>query len=167
MYEILKDFAGPVATIIASVTAALITWYFASRQAQIATQQADISKQQADTALDQLRHNLFERRYQIYNTAKDLIKYLVNELSRGDEHPLMQAVQYYAKLEEARFFFPDDICEWLKLLRRECDKYMHLRATGASEEIWWAQSYRLSELFGEMPSRFEKALQFPRLTGRQ
>jgi type II secretory pathway pseudopilin PulG len=79
MYEILKDFAGPVATIIASITAAGITWYFASRQAQIAQQQADTAKQQASTAFDQLRYNLFEKRYAIYNTARELISVVVNQ----------------------------------------------------------------------------------------
>jgi hypothetical protein len=48
MYEFLKDFAGPVATIIASIAAAGITFYFASRQARIAQQQADTARQQAN-----------------------------------------------------------------------------------------------------------------------
>jgi len=48
MYDLLKDFAGPVVTIIASFTAAGITFYFASRQAQIAQQQAVTAKQQAN-----------------------------------------------------------------------------------------------------------------------
>jgi len=41
MYEIVKEFAGPVATIIASITAAFLTWRFAPWQARIAQQQAD------------------------------------------------------------------------------------------------------------------------------
>ena len=77
MYQILKDFAGPVATIIASITAALITYYFSSRQAQIA-------KQQADTALDQLRYNLFEKQYGIYETTKEMIKYIISECSTNN-----------------------------------------------------------------------------------
>jgi len=78
MYEILKDF-GPVATIIASITAALITWRFASWQARIAQQQADTARQQANTAFDQLRYNLFEKRFAIYNTARELVVLVVNE----------------------------------------------------------------------------------------
>lgn len=78
LYQTLKDFAGPVATIIASITAALITWFFALRQIRVAKQQADTAKEQADTALDQLRFNLFERRVAIYEDTKTLIRHLVN-----------------------------------------------------------------------------------------
>jgi type II secretory pathway pseudopilin PulG len=73
MYQVLKDFAGPVATIIASITAAGITWYFASRQAKIAQQQADTARQQANTAFDQLRLNLFEKRLAVHSAARNLI----------------------------------------------------------------------------------------------
>ena len=74
MYQILKDFARPVATIIALITAAGITWRFASWQARIAQQQADTARQQANTAFDQLRYNLFEKRFSLlYNTARELI----------------------------------------------------------------------------------------------
>ena len=52
LYQLLKDFAGPVATVIAAATAAV----FIRRQAKTADRQAR-------TALDQLRYNLFERRY--------------------------------------------------------------------------------------------------------
>ena len=67
MYQTLEDFAGPASTIIASITAALITLFFALRQVRIATQQAE-------TSLDQLRYNIFEKRYAIYTSAKDLIE---------------------------------------------------------------------------------------------
>jgi hypothetical protein len=56
-YQVAKDFAGPTATIIASIAAGFITWTFASRQVKVATQQAAIAKEQAQTAHDQLRHN--------------------------------------------------------------------------------------------------------------
>jgi hypothetical protein len=113
MYEILKDFAGPVATIIASFTAAIITWRFASWQARIAQQQADTARQQANTAFDQLRYNLFEKRFAIYNTARELIALVVNEsnVQGSDVVPLQ------AKLNEAEFFFSQDICDWLRKLR--------------------------------------------------
>jgi len=78
MYYILKDFAGPVATIIASVTAASVAYYFASWQARIAQQQANTVKQQANTAIDQLRLNLFEKRFSIYNTARKLLSEVIN-----------------------------------------------------------------------------------------
>jgi len=98
MYEILKDFAGPGATVAAAVTAAIITWLFGLRQSKIA-------QQQADTALDQLRYNLFEKRYAIYDSAKELIKLLIGEGMKQD-FTAFKVIPHYVILEEARFFFP-------------------------------------------------------------
>ena len=125
MYEILKDFAGPVATIIASITAAIITWRFASWQARIAQQQADTAKQQANIAFDQLRYNLFEKRFAIYNTARELVALVVNKpnLQGSDVVPL------HAKLNEAELFFSKDICDWLRKLREDCNNLLVLRST--------------------------------------
>src|SRR5712671_4630386 len=103
MYEIFKDFAGPVATIIASVTAAGITFYFASRQARIAQQQADTAKQQTNTVLDPLRYNRFEKRYAVYSTAKDMITYIVNQGNTNDVDASFTIAQYFNALDEARF----------------------------------------------------------------
>ena len=95
MYEILKDFAGPGATVAAAVTAAIITWLFGLRQSKIA-------QQQADTALDQLRYNLFEKRYAIYDSAKELIKLLIGEGMKQD-FTAFKVIPHYVILEEARF----------------------------------------------------------------
>ena len=154
---------GPIATLAAAVAASFITWRFASQQARTA-------KQQVDTALDQLRYNLFEKRYAIYSTAKEMIKYTVNQRSANDVDPSFRIAQYFNALDEARFFFPDDICQWLHTLRHDhCEKLLVARAAGAAGaapgEIW-SQMNRLVELLGEMPSRFEKELQFPQLTRR-
>ena len=65
LYGILKDFAGPVATVTAASTAVFVTWRIGRTQAAIARQQADIAQQQADTALDRLRFDLFDKRYSI------------------------------------------------------------------------------------------------------
>ena len=56
MYQVFKDFAGPIATIIAAFAAVSVTWRFAWRQTQIAKEQADIAKQKL--------HDVFERQYE-------------------------------------------------------------------------------------------------------
>jgi hypothetical protein len=160
MYEILKDFAGPVATIIASATAARITFYFASRQAQIAQQQAETAMQQANTSFDQLRLNLFEKRYAIYNTARELIALVVNESTvQGSE-----VVPLHAALNEAEFFFCPEICDWLRTLREQCNNLLILRSTqhlpGAPASKIAALSTHLVDLLTEMPRRFENELGF-------
>jgi hypothetical protein len=51
LYQIFKDFAGPIATIIAAVAAVSVTAYFAWHQKKIAKEQADIAR-------EKLRHDL-------------------------------------------------------------------------------------------------------------
>jgi hypothetical protein len=64
-YNLLKDFAGPVATIIAAAVAVFVTWRLGSRQAATA-------QQQANTALKRLNLDLYEKRFNIYTAALDL-----------------------------------------------------------------------------------------------
>ncbi|MGA7657441.1 MAG: hypothetical protein WCA96_11750, partial [Methylocella sp.] len=59
MYQLFKDFAGPIATIIASLAAAFVAW-------QLGRTQADISKSQLRTSREKLRLDLFEKRYAVY-----------------------------------------------------------------------------------------------------
>lgn len=164
MYQIFKDFAGPVATIIASITAALITLYFALRQMRIAKQQADTAEQQADTALDQLRYNIFEKRVAVYEDVKALIRHLVNT-PKDDIIDASDVVPHYANMIEARFFFSDDICSWMDDLQRDCQKFLEMRDTGTSGE-YHGSMIRLVEHLRGMPERFETELGFRQLTRR-
>src|ERR1700722_20697338 len=106
IYSVLKDFAGPLATIIASITAA----YFVRRQWQTA-------QQQADTAKDQLRYSLFEKRYAIYVAAR---KAVAISFERRDEDQMPAELNaLFLHFEEARFFFPDQIYLFLDQLRKD------------------------------------------------
>lgn len=93
MYYFFKDFAGPLATIIASV----IAGYFIYRQSKTA-------EKQAETALDQLRYNLFEKRFAIYEDVKQLLKLLLNE-SHKNEFSAFDVAQHYVVMDEAIFSF--------------------------------------------------------------
>ena len=63
-----KDFAGPLATVVAAGAAVWVTAHFSS-------QQAETARRQAKTAKDQLRLNLFDKRYAVYKgSAHDLFK---------------------------------------------------------------------------------------------
>jgi hypothetical protein len=77
MYEFFKDFAGPIATIVAASAAFFVTVYFNQRQAGIAAAQKDIAAAQRDIAVDKLKHDLFDRRYDIYSAAKRLIEHYI------------------------------------------------------------------------------------------
>jgi hypothetical protein len=129
---------------------------------QIAKQQADTAKQQADNALDQL--NLFQKRYTIYEGAQKLIKLLVNKAANPDGH---EVIQYYVLLDEAHFFFPKDVCDWLRTLREECQRLLIARSMQpvVASEIA-AQTTHLVDLLAEMPQRFENELGFRHVTRR-
>jgi hypothetical protein len=166
MYQILKDFAGPVATIIASVTAAFITWRFASWQARIAQQQADTAKRQANTSFDKLRFNLFDKRFAIYNTARELLASVINNTNLQPS----DVIALHAKLNEAEFFFSSEICEWLRTLRKDCSDLLILRsgqhlpnAHTRAEEIA-RRSNNLFDTLVDIPRRFEGELGFRHVT---
>jgi hypothetical protein len=69
MYVFFKDFAAAIATTFAAFVAAGITYFFNRAQKRIAQTQADV-------AIEGLKLYLFERRYAIYLSAKQLVEYL-------------------------------------------------------------------------------------------
>ena len=71
-YDLFKDFAGPVATITASMVAVFFTWRLGKGQLAIAKQQAATAQQQANTPLERLNLDLYERRFNVYTAVLDL-----------------------------------------------------------------------------------------------
>jgi len=110
--DILKAFAGPVATIIASSAAVWVTVRFgtiqaaiAGEQTKIAEAQKEIAKSQRDIAYDKLKFDLFDKRYEIYRTAKNIIERIVQTgVERRIDDPELLTMRI--KLAEAQFFFP-------------------------------------------------------------
>jgi hypothetical protein len=156
MYLFLKDFAGPLATIIASVTAA----YFIRRQWQTA-------QQQADTALDQLRYNLFAKRYAIYDDVKQLLRLLLNE-SHKQEFRAFDVVPHYVVMDEALFFFSPETCAWLASVQDDCQKFLLSDASRNTPEYnpreYSTAQLKLLEDFKALPQRFHKELAFRQFT---
>ena len=107
-----KAFAGPVATIVASLVAAL----FAAAQVCVARAQKSI-------AYDKLKVDLFEKRYAIYQAAKELIEYIRRGNGRRIEDTNFVR-QHYIKLDEARFFFDYEIQYLLRNIMEECEAYL-------------------------------------------
>jgi hypothetical protein len=153
----IKDFLGPAATIIAAFTAAGIAWYFAWQQARIA-------QQQANTALDQLRHSSFEKRYAIYKDVQDLIRLLINEADKAEFRPF-EVLPHYVVMDEAMFFFPPEICAWMRQLKNDCQSFLSSHAArGRNPEEYSNKQQRLVDHLTEMPQRFEQELRLRQLT---
>lgn len=131
-YDVLRDFAGPIATVFAAAgVAGFVTWKLGKRQVEIATQQAETAKlqattakQQPDTALDRLRYHLFEKRYAIYASAKELMRLLINEGQAGrlDE---IAVTEKLVLIEERVFFFPEGACAVFTQLRTDTIEFLN------------------------------------------
>jgi hypothetical protein len=180
LLEFLEKFAGPMATVIASITAAGVAIGFGVVQARIARSQAktadaqkEIAKANLDIAFDKLKHDLFDKRYEIYTAAKKLIETIFNQSPVNDADPEIKKLRL--KLDEARFFFPPDtraFCEHIEkqvydvlVTSRAASGYsedrperVQLRDQQATAEI------ALSNIYGELAKRFERDLGFEQLT---
>jgi hypothetical protein len=168
VYEFFKDFAGPIATLVAASVATFITIAFARAQARIAQSQRDI-------ALDKLKFDLLQRRYEIYQAAKELLEYMpfVHDIEKSDSNKIRTL---YVKMDEARFYFPPSICSLLDNIRRYCEEFfVHLakrdrlniddrEAWSAMAELLAADQATLRQIYAKLPETFETALKFEQLT---
>lgn len=110
--QLVKILAGPTAVIIASLAATTITAILGWKQVKIAEAQAataraqkDISKFQLEIAYDKLKHDLFDKRYEIYIAAKSAIERVIRtgtERAIDDRELLAMRI----KMDESGFFFP-------------------------------------------------------------
>jgi hypothetical protein len=170
MYDILTDFASPVVTLIAAIVAGLITITFARTQTRIAESQRDI-------ALDKLKFELFQKRYEIYEAAKQLLEYMpfITELAKSDTTKVRSL---YVKMDEARFYFPPGICSLLNTIHDRCELFFeHLAIRDRINinaddyhEHWSrmadtlaADQSVLRSIYASLPSTFEKSLAFEQL----
>lgn len=167
-YGILKDFAGPAATVLAAGGAFFLGWRFGNIQARVAENQSAI-------ALDKLKFDLFEKRYEIYSAAKILLEKVIHVRSLDKSDPA-EIRALYIKIDESRFFFPPDIQFHLGYIHDTCEKL--LRLVGEREALVkpddhekWALaadeigsvSFELHNIYGELPKKFERSLAFDQL----
>jgi hypothetical protein len=166
MAAILKDFAGPVATIFASIVAAGIAFYFSRAQVRIARLQADV-------VVEKLKFDLFEHRYAIYSAAKELVEYI----SCGpwlDKIDHQKVRSLYVRMDEGRFFLPPRLVDYLRTLQGAMEKFLtrlgerDLMSTddpswrAAGDELAVLEA-KLREMYAELPTVFEEALAFKQI----
>lgn len=110
-WEVSKTFAAPAATVIAAAVAIAVTYRFGKIQAGIAQSQArtaeaakEIARSQRDIAFDKLKYDLFDKRYEIYSTARELIEHISGNKFEGVHDQRLREMRL--KFDEAKFFFP-------------------------------------------------------------
>jgi len=167
-YQVLKDFAGPTAAIFGAIAAGFITFVISKGQRRIAQSQRDI-------ALDQLKFNLLQRRYEIYQATKELLEYVpfISDIRKSDSTKIRTLA---VKMDESRFYFPPDICNFLHDTHARCEVF--LTRLGQRENIniddaekWSAMADALAKdqaalrmNYQSLPEVFEKSLSFQQLT---
>jgi hypothetical protein len=167
-YAVAKDFAGPAATVIAAAAAVFVTYRFNSAQVKI-------SREQKNIALDKLKQDVFNQRYAIYTATKDLIEYVMHQ------HDFQQIDnarirQLRVTLDESRFFFGPSVRGFIaeidatseQLLKALGDKWQN--DDQRKEPAWTATitklgdaSRKLSEMYAELPVKFEEALRYDQI----
>jgi hypothetical protein len=152
-YEVLKDFAGPVATMFASVAAA----YFAYAQLRIAR--------------EKLRLEMYPELRKIYEATKELITMVANatNIDRMDSSKIRSL---YVTLDEGRFYFDHKLRSKLDDIAKLCEEYfMGLaksdEAARSDRVLPPAQAERMVEItstlrqiYADLPKTFEPTLKF-------
>jgi len=123
-YEVLRDLAGPGATIIASCVAAVVAIRFGNLQAALARQQAATTAQQAELADLRLKHDLYERRFAVYSAARTLLGHILTSPAPDAE----ALVKYSTETSDAVFFgFDQNLIDYLQHLSVEGYRLKELR----------------------------------------
>ncbi|MEA2838995.1 MAG: hypothetical protein QOF41_325 [Methylobacteriaceae bacterium] len=152
-YELLKDFAGPCATVIAAGAAA----YFAWAQKRIAR--------------EKLRLDMYHHLRQIYEGTKELIVITVTTTSLGKLNH-MRLRDLYTPLDEGRFYLDADLCGHLDHIHKLCEEHFEMlrKADEAArrnqilcvddrnKEV--ALISELQKIWADLPKTFESALKF-------
>lgn len=98
-YDLLKDFAGPVATVIAAVAAVSVTAYFARHQRKIASEQAH-------TAKEKLRYDLFNRRLEIFSSIFPMYHAIIGWEATPEQVAAKE--RFFKAYQESAFLFKEE-----------------------------------------------------------
>lgn len=110
----LKDFAGPVATIIAASAAAFVAYRLGQNQIAVAVTQAAIAERNWRTANDRIVLDLFERRLEIF----DGIRSIVGEVMRSGTAPDEVLNRYWQAIDRVPYFFGAEVQDFVETMRR-------------------------------------------------
>jgi hypothetical protein len=170
-YDVLKDFAGPVATIIGACAAVFVTWRLGRGQNRIATEQSATAKRQADLAAARLQHDQYERRLAVYDAAR---MFLLRDVLPNLNPSVDEVFAFVQGTADAAFLFDDTIVTYLEEMREKAFRLRFLREAirpGAlppprdEQQAWATERKELFEWFGVQPQalveRFKPFLRVP------
>jgi hypothetical protein len=115
-YDALKDFAGPGATVIASLAAASIAYMLGRGQRRILELQTTIAEKTWKTTNDKIVLELFQPRMEIYDAISVVVRNAHTKL-RPDEQSDQLYFEFLQATARAQFYFGDDVNAYLEKLR--------------------------------------------------
>lgn len=118
-YEVLKDFAGPVATLCAATGALLITYRLGQNQTAIAEAQSKTAREALTTARHRVVMDLFDKRWAIVTDLRDPIASITRQgvVSQQDRFGFLRAC------DRAEFLFGAEVSEYLRQIDRAMSKH--------------------------------------------
>jgi hypothetical protein len=172
--DIAKAFTSPLATVLGAGTAVYVTWSVGKAQVRIAEGQAQTASAQRDIAFDKLKHDLFEKRYEIYTAAKGIMERVIRTgTERAIDDPELMGMRI--KLDEGRFFFPPRPVALFEMIDQLTTQHEVARASWTRENdndaVRWREAdvmgdaiTKLSEIHRQFPALMQAEMEFSQLT---
>jgi hypothetical protein len=174
--DIVKAFASPLATVLGAGAAVYVTWSIGKAQVRIADSQAQTARMQRDIAFDKLKHDLFERRYEVYTAAKGIMERVIRT---GAERPIddLELLAMRIKLDEGRFFFPPKLVALFDMIDQLTTRHevarMAWKRDNKIDEIRYKQAdvmgdaiTKLSEIHRQFVKLMQEEMEFSQLTNQ-
>ena len=168
VWNFFSTFAGPIATIIASGAALVVTWRFGTMQADLARTQANTAKSkcelriQKNIAAARLNFDLYEKRYAVFDAARRLLIKVVQH----DNVESTEVIKFNIETADAVFLFNKDIDEYLESLRNKILRLRVLDEAGDEQKrnhLIDLESNLHIALSNELPTMVEKFKPYLRL----
>jgi hypothetical protein len=112
-YQFFKDFAGPIATVIASGAAAFVAYRLGQNQVSVARAQADVAERNWKTQNEKVVLELMERRLAIYEDIRKVIAEIMRSGTATDD----TFWQYVRAIDQAPYLFGPEVEAYLEKMR--------------------------------------------------
>jgi hypothetical protein len=114
-YDALKDFAGPVATVIAATAAMVVTSRIGKNQVAVARSQADIAEKTWQIGRDKVMLDLFDRRMAVYDDLRNVM----SEIMRHGTVETKIMFEFARAVDRIDILFGPEVGDYISDLRKE------------------------------------------------
>jgi hypothetical protein len=134
-----KDFAAPIATVLAAGAAAFVAYQLGSGQVAVARTQAEIAERNWRTANEKIVLELFDKRLSIFEE----IRAIIGEVTRLGQSPDELLYRYQKAIDRVPYFFGEEVQQFLGavagLVGIECgvvSGVINLESSGVEASDW-------------------------------